>query len=38
MEDLLTNEKIVKLINNEMTLDTAGELAYTQVFPFEYIP
>lgn len=29
---------MVKLINEEKTLETAGELAYTQLFPYEYIP
>lgn len=37
-KDLLTNETIVKLINEEKDLSTARELAYTQVFPYEYIP
>ena len=37
-KDLLTNEKIVKLINEEKDLSTAEDLAYTQVFPYEYIP
>ena len=38
MQDLLTNEKLVKLIDKECTLDDAGKLAYTRVFPYEYIP
>ena len=38
MEDLLTNEDIVKLISDEIPIERAKELAYTQVFPFEYVP
>lgn len=38
MSDLLTNEKLVKLIDPNMSLDDADELAYKQVFPYEYIP
>lgn len=38
MEDLLTNEKIVKLIDEDKTLETSRELAYTRVFPLEYVP
>lgn len=37
-EDVLTNEKLVKLINEEKTLETAGDLIYTQLYPYEYIP
>lgn len=38
MEDLLTNKKIVSLLNDQISFDQAEELAYTQVFPLEYIP
>ena len=38
MEDLLTNETIVKLLNEDVALQNADSLAYTQVFPFEYVP
>lgn len=39
MKDLLTHERIVHLINEEVPLDHAfEELAYKQVFPYEYIP
>ena len=38
MEDLLTNEAIVKLLDSTATLDDAKRLAYTQVFPYEYVP
>lgn len=38
MQDLLTTESIVKLIDSHATLDTATGLAYTKVFPYEYIP
>lgn len=37
-KDVLTNEKLVKLINETKTLETAEELSYTQLFPYEYIP
>ena len=37
-KDLLTNERIVKLINSEKDLSTATELSYTQVFPYPFIP
>ena len=35
---LLTNEAIVKLINEDVALEDAGSLIYTQVFPYEFIP
>lgn len=38
MEDLLTNEAIVKLLDDNIELKHASELAYTHVFPYEYIP
>lgn len=38
MEDLLTNEAVVKLIDPKATLDSAASLAYKQVFPYEYVP
>lgn len=38
MEDLLTNEDIVRLIDNTVALQNADSLAYTQVFPCEYVP
>lgn len=38
MKDLLTNETIVKLIDEDATLETAKSLAYNVVFPAEYIP
>lgn len=38
MEDLLTNSEIVRLVNDTVTLENAEELAYTQVFPCEYVP
>lgn len=38
MEDLLTDESIVNLINEEVSLKKASSLCYTQVFPFEYVP
>lgn len=38
MEDLLTNEDIVRLIDDTVALQNADSLAYTQVFPCEYVP
>lgn len=38
MEDLLTNEAIVKLLDDNIELKYASKLAYTHVFPYEYIP
>jgi len=38
MEDLLTNESIVHLVNEEISMDDATALAYSQIFPCEYIP
>ena len=38
MKDLLTDEKIVKLIDENIDIDEARKLAYTQVFPYEYVP
>ena len=38
MEDLLTNSEIVRLVNDTVTLENAEALAYTQVFPYEYVP
>lgn len=38
MEDLLTNYEIVRLVNDTVTLEGAEALAYTQIFPCEYVP
>lgn len=38
MEDLLTNSEIVRLVNDTVALENAEALAYTQVFPCEYVP
>lgn len=39
MKDLLTNEAIVKLLDVEgVTVENAEELAYSRVFPCEYVP
>lgn len=39
MKDLLTNEEIVRLIDEEVPLEEAYErLAYVRVFPCEYVP
>ena len=38
MEDLLTSEEIVRLLNDDLEMSDAGSLVYSQVFPYEYIP
>lgn len=38
MEDLLTRESIVRLLNDDISMDDADKLVYKQVFPYEYIP
>lgn len=38
MQDLLTDETVVKLINEEVSLENAGGLVYSQVFPYEFAP
>ena len=38
MEDLLTTESIVRLLNDDISLENAHKLAYKQVFPYEYVP
>ena len=39
MEDILTNQTVVDLLGSDTKHAVpAYELAYTQVFPFEYIP
>ena len=38
MEDLLTNQKIVELVNGDISFDDADSLVYMQVFPYEYVP
>lgn len=38
MNDLLTNEEIVRLLTDDYLKIEPESLVYTQVFPFEYIP
>ena len=38
MEDLLTSESIVRLLDDDISMDDAGKLAYKNVFPCEYVP
>ncbi len=38
MADLLTNPKIVSLIDGDIAFEDAEELMYTHVFPCEYVP
>lgn len=36
--DILTNERLVHLLNKDVRLEDASKLMYSQVFPYEYIP
>lgn len=38
MKDLLTNTEIVNLLDDTVELADASKLAYSSVFPYEYIP
>jgi len=38
MEDLLTVDTIVNLIDDKTTVENAPSLVYERVFPFEYVP
>lgn len=38
MEDLLTNETIVNLIDEDVRFEDAKSLAYNNVFPYEFVP
>lgn len=38
MEDLLTNKEIVSLVNGDVSMEDVTSLAYTQIFPCEYVP
>lgn len=38
MEDILTSEPIVKLLGDDIDMRDAESLAYTQIFPYEYVP
>lgn len=38
MEDILTNAEIIGLLDDEIDIEQATKLAYTQVFPYEFIP
>lgn len=38
MGDLLTNEEIVRLLDDDIAFEDAGSLAYENVFPCEYVP
>lgn len=38
MKDILTNEKIIDLVDDEKKYDSPAGLAYTQIFPCEYVP
>lgn len=36
--DMLTSERIVRLIDEDTPFDEASRLMYTHVFPYEYLP
>lgn len=38
MSDLLTNERIVHLLDADLSITDAESLMYSQVFPYEYVP
>lgn len=38
MQDLLTDEGIVRLLDDKVLMQNADQLVYKQVFPYEYIP
>ena len=38
MEDLLTSESIVRLLDDDISMEDAGNLAYSHVYPCEYVP
>lgn len=38
MEDILTTEDIIKLLGDDVDTEHPESLAYTQVFPCEYVP
>ena len=38
MKDLLTSESVVRLLDDSLPTEDGAKLAYTQVFPYEYIP
>ncbi len=38
MKDLLKSPEIVSLVNDQIDASNAEQLAYTQIFPYEYVP
>ena len=38
MKDILSDEEIVKLINDNYSTENSEKLVYKQVFPYEYVP
>lgn len=38
MKDILTDEATVSLIEDSIDMEDAANLAYTRVFPYEYVP
>lgn len=37
-KDLVTSEEIVKLLDENITMEEAGSLIYKQIYPYEYVP
>lgn len=37
-EDLVTSEEIVKLLDENITMEEADSLIYKQIYPYEYVP
>lgn len=38
MKDLLTSKEVVELLDEDTSVEDGYKLAYTRVFPYEYIP
>ena len=38
MQDLVTRESIVRLIDDDISMEDAESLIYTKIFPYEYLP
>lgn len=38
VEDLVTDETLVSLLNEDISMEDAKSLIYRQIFPYEYIP
>lgn len=38
MQDILTSETLVKLLDDDLPMEQAETLAYKQVYPYDYVP